>query len=539
MRQQILIFILLVVVGVASVTPATADGRDTLYKSSIADVRLNYGWLRSENGASLDVVGNVRTSMAEIYGTTEQGKLIDHNGSDNQYEAEFRAESLVRLSERVALYGRVGYLNFLGNNMAGSYLIDPASAPFDILELTNENRGRKQLERYEVEGTVALRILSWLSAGVCFDYEAANYSKRKDLRHTNTMMDLTATAGLKFRLGNKVQLGANYTYRRRNESLLLSMYGTTDKTYQSLVNYGGMFGKMEFFSDNGYTKKNETKPLFDSYHGGAVQLSWQITPNIEWFNEVGFRTRKGYYGDASPYTVVYANHDGRDMHYCGVLTITSRRTRHTVDVEWQRTKVNNRENIYEYRTEEGGLSYINYLGEVETGNRTDQSLKAGYTIRIDEERKIAKWQVGAAIALNTRNSLANSYPDYRHQNISWWRAEATAKRNIQHLRNIFTIALDAGYGAGWGEPFVDGSFVGSGSSQSYVRRLDDVARLETEYLTSPQMRSGIELGYGRHLGLRGVVGYITLDYTYCQAFDCEIIEKPHRHLVELSVGCRF
>lgn len=539
MRQQILIFILSVVVGVATATPATADGRDTLFRESIADVRLDHGWLRSENGASIDVVGDVRTSMAEICGATEQGELIDHNGSDNQYEAEFRAESLVRLSERVALYGRVGYLNFLGNNMAGSYLIDPASAPFDILELSTENRGRKQLERYEVEGSVAFRIVEWLSAGVRFDYEAANYSKRRDLRHTNSMMNLSATAGLKFRIGRKVQIGANYTYRRRNESLLLSMYGTTDKTYQSLINYGAMFGKMEFFSDNGYTRKNETKPLFDSYHGGAVQLSWQITPNIEWFNEVGYRSRKGHYGDYSPYTVVYANHDGSELHYTGALTIKGSRTRHTIGVEWQRSKVSNRENLYEYRTEEGGLNYVNYLGEVETGSRTDQSIKADYTVRIDEERAISKWQVGAAIALNSRNSLANSFPDYRHQDISWWRADATAKRNIQHLRNIFSIAIGAGYGAGWGEPFEDGSFVETGSSQSLARRLDDVARLETEYLTSPQVRGGIELGYGRHFGVRGTVGYITLGYTYRQAFDCEIIKKPYRHLVELSVGCRF
>lgn len=516
-----------------------ADGRDTLFRASIATIRLDEGWLRSENGAALDVVGDIRSSEASLQGSTEQGGFIDQNGSNDQYEARVLAGSLMRLSERVALYGRVGYRNFVGNNMSGSYLIDPSNAPFDIVEYDTTNSGRKQSEQYEVVGSVAYRIARWMALGVVFDYTASNYTKRRDLRHTNSMMNLVVSAGAKWRLGHSVAIGANYTYRRRNESLLLSMYGTTDRTYKSLVSYGAMFGKMEFFSDQGYTKRNEAKPLFDGYQGGAVQLSWQITPSIEWFNEVGIRLRKGYYGDPSPYTVVYANHDGCDMHYNGSLTINTPRTRHTLAVEWLLSRVNNRENIYEFRNEEGGLHYVNYLGEIETGNRTSQHLAADYTLRIDEERNIAKWQVGAAIALNQRNSLANSYPDYRHQNLGWWLAELDAERNIQHLRNIFTVALGIGYGRGWGEAFVDGSFDSSGTSQSLAQRLDDMARLEADYLTAPRIGTGIELGYGRRIGRQGVVAFATLNYDYTHAFRCTTIAQPYRHKVNLSIGCRF
>ena len=518
--------------------PAVAHSADSTRFARVEYVRMAHGWLASENKAGLTRLDGSRISQAKLYGSTEQGEFIDYNGANSQYEFGVDAESYLALGSRTALYGRVAYRNFTGRNMAGSYLLDPADAPFDIVEYTTENRGTKLLEEYTVMGSVAHAFAKWVSVGVGIDYHTANYSKRKDVRHTNFMMNMELSVGVKFRVCNGLEIGANYLYRRRNESITLSTYGTTDKSYSSLLSYGVLFGKREFFGDTGYTKENESKPLFDTYHGGAIQLSWHITPNIEWFNEIGYRTRDGYYGDPSPYTVVYANHNGNMLSYETRLTIDRAKNLHSISLGWERAAVYNRENLYRYYNESGGLNYIEYLGEVETGNRSNHSITLNYSARLGIERGIAKWQVKLLGEYNSRNTLANNYPDYRRQNIGWWRAKALVERNISHLRNIFTIRLGVGYGAGGGEPFTDGKYVASGG-ETLTRTLDDMLMCEYEYLTSHQMQAATGFGYARRIGNRGIIGFINANYSWRKAFATKHLGKAHRHRIEVSMGCYF
>lgn len=526
------------VAGVVVTTSALAQNIDSTLYLCVDDVVKGNSWLVSENSASLAALGRGAVSEATIGASTEHGEFINYNGADSQYEFIVGAESYVRINSRTSLHGRVGYRNFTGHNMAGSYLLNPEEAPFDMVEYTEENRGKKRLEQYEVVGSAAYSPLGWLTIGGGIDYQAANYAKRKDLRHTNFAMDMTVNAGLKFRIIEQLQVGVNYTYRRRAESILLSMYGTSDQTFASLISYGAMFGKREFFGDNGYTKENETKPLLDVYHGGAVQISWSITPDIEWFNEVGYRTRRGHYGDLSPYTVVYSNHGGAELFYKGALTIERNNDIHTVHLGWKSSNVSNRENLYEYVNEVGGLNYVEYLGEVETGARREQRVMLDYTARLDIEQGIAKWEIRASGEVNNRDIVANNFPDYRRQDILWWRAGIAAERNIRNLRNIYTVGLYGGYGGGSGEPFVDGHY-GAAGSQTITRTLDNLLLREYEYLTSPQIRGSLSLDYGRYIGNRGVVGYVRAQYSWAKAFRSEHLGKAQRHIAEISVGCYF
>lgn len=505
-----------------------------------ADLSLRFPWLASENAAGLTLLSaDAKASEVSLYGELFSGGLHNYNEAKNGYRWGLKGVSYYPVSDRVVVWGEVDYSNFQGKNMTGSYFIDPVHTPFDLVEFTEDNPGNKQLETYHLAGAVGANLTHQISGGLKMDYMAANYAKRKDLRHTNSLMDMTVTAGLNYCFADRFTLGINYAYRRRNESLLLSMYGTTDKLYYTLVDYGAFFGKRELFGDTGYTKENETKPLFDSYHGGSLQFSWRIGTHWEWFNEVGFRLRDGFYGDDSPSTIVYSNHTGETFAYRGQLVYAALRNTHTLRVTAEQHKVANRENIYDFRNDEAGINYYVYLGDAEVGTRKEQSISLQYTGRFCIEQELPLWQTDITLDYDRREQKAVNYPDYRRQNIAWWQLSALLERNFRSGRNLYTAGLSLGYGAGYGDSFKDGRYNTSNEVETLTRTLDMLLIRDYEYHTATRIGAGMNMRYSRLLGQKGVRGYVELDYNLRKAFDTVSLDNAMRHTVSLQIGCNF
>lgn len=525
--------------GGASASACRAQTASTPEWREWRELRLDNGWFESENAAGLLAFDAGALSEVTLGGTLEQGGLKPYYASEEVREFGAGAASLCRLSERVAVRGEVSYRRLSAKRLAGSYFIDPTETPFDLVEYTDENPGDKQLEEYRIFGGVGARLARGFALGVSFDYTAADYAKHKDLRHTNSLMDLVFVFGGAFRLGERVSLGIDYRYRRRNETLLLSSYGTQDKRFVSLLDYGAFFGKQEIFGEVGYTKENENKPLFEEYRGAALQLSWRIADRLAWFCEAGFRRRSGYYGDPSHATVVYAEHEGGSLFCKGVLTLSGSRSAHTLLLDWSRDQVENVENIYVYRNEETGRSYIEYLGEREVGERTRRSLKARYTGRFGLLGGLPRWQASLEASLDRRETKASNYPDYRRQTLTWWRVTASAARNIPAGRNCYTVSLSGSCGAGAGAACRDGRYASADGSEALTRTRDDLLMQEWEYLTAPRAGAGIDAGYSRLLGDRGYRICVALRCELHKAFDTGFSGDAMRRVVSLRLGCRF
>lgn len=504
-----------------------------------SDPKLDSGWLQSGNAAGLTAFGAGAASEIALYGGIERGGLKPWYASDDVREFGAGASSLCRLSRRVVVRGEVGYRNRMSRNLAGSCFIDPACTPFDLVEYDEENRGDKRLEEYRLFGGVGADLTRWLTLGASFGYTAANYAKHKDLRHTNSLMDLEFAFGARVRLGERVGAGVNYLYRRRNETLLLASYGTQDRRFVTLLDYGAFFGKQEVFGEVGYTKQSENKPLFDRRHGAALQLSWRIAERLEWLSEAGFRLRDGHYGNPSHATVVYAEHEGGELFYKGVFTLSGRRNAHTLLLDWSRDEVENSEHIYGYRNEETGRSYIDYLGRREVGSRTRSTFGAHYTGRFGLKEGLPRWQASLDASFDRRETKASNYPDYRRQNLRWWRLTASAARNILSGRNCYTVALSGSCGAGSGEAASDGRYASTGDGEALTRTRDDLLFQEWEYLTAMRLGAGAEAGYSRRLGSRGYRLCVALRYELHKAFDTDFLGDAVRHAATVRIGCRF
>ncbi len=526
----------LVAGGAAGSAPAQPSA-DVSWRT-LRDAELSLGWLRSENAAGLLFFRDSSLSEIAAYAAAEQGDLKNYCDAEERLAFGLDAASYHRLSERIVVRGEVGYERQLGRRMSGSYFIDPTQTPFDLVEFTDENPGDKQLETYRVAGSVGVAATRRLAVGVRFDYATANYAKRRDLRHVNSLMDMTVSPGILFRTG-RFALGVNYTYRRRIESLMLNVYGKTDRVYVSLIDYGAFFGKREVFGDTGYTKQNETKPLFDAYHGGAVQASWRIAPRLTLYGELSFRLRSGYYGKPSPTTVVYTNHDGRVLACDASLDYDAGRHRHTLRVTLGQNSVDNRENIYTYRNEEVGRSYIVYLGETHVGSRTRSFVSATYTGRLGMERELPRWRIVCNGGIDSRRITASNYPDYRHQHLTWWHVGAAGERNLLRGRNCWSLRLAAGWSAGQGDPAQDGRYESANESETLTRTRDDLLRREVEYLTSPRLDLSADLRLTRRFGSRGLRGYVAAGYAWEQAFGTQYLGDAMRHAALLRVGCEF
>lgn len=529
-----------VVTGGASGSALSAQNRDTTSWQRLEEIARWNAWMQSNNAAGLVMLPPLRMSQIVLSAVGERGPLRDVSAAEESFRLGIDAGSCLRLGSRTTVCGEVAYERFAGRGMSGSFFIDPQQTPFDLVEYTTENPGRKKLERYRLSGAAGYALNRRLAAGIRFDYATANYAKRKDLRHINSLLDLEIRPALLLRIGSHFALGVTYAYRRRIESLLLQVYGKTDRVYESLLDYGARFGKREVFGENGYTKENETKPLFDRYHGAALQLDWRPQRGVSLFGEVSIRTRKGYYGRPSPSTVVYSNHSGSEVACVGQLVCDAGRHRHRLRLELERREVANRENIFTYQNEEVGRSYIRYLGEADVGNRMRQSATILYTGQFARQRELPVWQVTLDGGVAQRRIRAVNYPDYRRQRLTEWHLRAGGLRHLLRGRNLWAFSLGGGYGAGSGAPCTEGSYDDSGRSETLTRRLDDRLLAEQEFLTARRIELSLGLQWTRRLGKQAIRGFVALDYDVARAFGTKALgPAPLRHRAQGRLGCLF
>lgn len=122
------------------------------------------------------------------------GQFIDYFQSPDSYTLGGEAESFYRVTPRLVFHGWVSYHNFTGKQMGGSAFIDPNSTPFNMVESTDTTKGAKQQEVYRLTGSLAYDLSKRVTLGAKMDYTSTNYTKRKDLRHRNKLLNLVATA---------------------------------------------------------------------------------------------------------------------------------------------------------------------------------------------------------------------------------------------------------------------------------------------------------------------------------------------------------
>ena len=174
---------------------STLFAQDTLLLRDYSFVRQSSPWLIQRNAAALTLYSSQNIAEAELSLSHANGRLAPANGSPSLTTLQAAIESYYRINARMVVYGAISYDNQSGSDMTGSVFMQDR-LPFDIVEDSLNNAGRKHRDTYHLTGAFGYDVYNGYSIGIKADYTAANYAKYKDLRHKNKLMDLQLTAGV-------------------------------------------------------------------------------------------------------------------------------------------------------------------------------------------------------------------------------------------------------------------------------------------------------------------------------------------------------
>ena len=246
-----------------------AAAQTRLYDRSLRD----YPWLDGTNAAALRSTATPDISYVELYAGASRGGFHRSWESDSPWKAGAEARTVKHL-ERFSMKGGFSFSQMSGPGMCGSMSLRPGYFPLDVLEFTP---GKKTRQTYAFDGAVAVDLTEGLRVGASMDFTSANYAKRKDLRHTNYLLDMTATAGLTYTnpVGD-LTLGASYIYRTTSESLVAEQVGTGASSYYAFLDKGLMYGKYEVWTGSGVHLDEagvQSFPQQEQFHGMGLQVS--------------------------------------------------------------------------------------------------------------------------------------------------------------------------------------------------------------------------------------------------------------------------
>lgn len=496
-------------------------------------------WLRSENASGLTRLSAAGTdtmqprlyhlSEAQLSARRDWGSLADYFEAPKALSFGAHVASYYRLNAKTVLYGSISYDNFSGHDMTGSAFIDPTRQPFDIVEDSLTNPGNKHRDTYHLTGAFGTTVADGFAVGLKLDYLAANYSKYKDLRHKNSLMDLTLTAGLSWSgqtpIG-PVQMGADFYYRRNTESLTFATYGKGDKVYKSLVAYATFTGHIETFGENGYTDKSREMPLMSEYTGGGLQLSWDLTPQLQWFNELTLRHRKGYYGKRSPYTISYNEHDSDIYGYHGRLSMRSASALHSIDVMLNAENLEDFANSYREETDNNSATHYEYFTPVKTSNHLWKNGQVAYTAQWAIRHLLPTWSLTLGGQWFSRRQTAYVYPYYRSQDIGNRKLTASLQHSTflgctsdggSTKGGLLSARLSLSHQWGHGEPFHDATFIAPSDKQTPPPIMKAMLYQNYDYVTARQWGVAATVRYAFPWASCKMAPYAELHYAFTKA----------------------
>lgn len=219
------------------------------------------------------MVDSVTVSYAELYGRNNHGDFHNYYEADKLWNAGVIAKSISHL-KNYSLIGSFSFDHTSGRNMSGSMFIHPGFYPIDILEFTPS---RKDLQTYAFMGGIAKDITPRWRIGGKIDFTSANYSKRKDLRHTNYRLELKVAPSIMYHSDNYA-IGFSYIFGKNSESVKAEEIGTATTSYYAFLDKGLMYGAYETWEGSGI-HLNESGingfPIKELSHGVAVQFQWK------------------------------------------------------------------------------------------------------------------------------------------------------------------------------------------------------------------------------------------------------------------------
>ena len=503
-------------------------------------------WIRSSNPAGISSPLTGRLSTVRAWLEKKNGGLIDLHESPDCLKPGLEAASYMKVSDRITFYGRVDYSYFKGKDMGGPILLDPYYNPINFVENSDTTTGSKTLEKYTLEGAMAYSLTNRLTLAGKVSYQSADYAKRKDPRAYNQWMDLDASLGAKYSLPRgEAAFGVSLRYTKTIETVLEKLFGTIDRQYYYLIDYGASFGKVEVVEgDNGFVSVSYERPMFNQFFGGSAQAEFSVG-GVNTFIDLGAAYRSGYFGKKGSGTVKFCDYDGMRYDLGVRVTFKTGKFYNRIDGNWNIMTSLNKENSYRVSTKPGQSSEIQYFGSQEVGDKTVGRIKARYSIerQADGHKGIfspVPWALSVGYERFGVNQTATSYPFYRKQRIARNTVNLTGIKNFPMGNNFLSITLGGDYSfAGDDLKNEDGQY---SSATGNPRTNDTYLNRNFEYFhaSSAGGAASVRFTLVKETGRRHYSVFMDLADSYHRlTSDPEYLTGNYRNTIIFTIGCNF
>lgn len=224
---------------------------------------------RNVNGLRTD---SLTVSYAELKADYTSGKFRDVNDAKSVWSAGAEAGTITHL-KKFSMIGAFSFRNSESRKACGSMSARPGYYPVDIYEFTP---GRKTRQTYSFLGGIAVDLNDSWRLGGKIDFAAENYTKRKDLRHTDYLLDMTMAPSVMWHRGD-LALGLSYVFSKNSETITAEELGISSGIYEAFIDKGMMYGVQNNWDNSSLHIKESGVSGFPSrelINGGAMQFQW-------------------------------------------------------------------------------------------------------------------------------------------------------------------------------------------------------------------------------------------------------------------------
>ena len=490
--------------------------------------------MQSRNSCGLLQTDTLNLSNVYLEFDKNNGGLVNYHQSDDAYRMTAAANSIYRFNERIVFGGGIDYSYFKGQDMSGSALLNPYANAYDICEFTDQFKGEKRLEQYHILAELGWNVHKGLILGASFDFNSANYSKMKDLRHSNTWSDLNFDLTAAYRFSDIFTFGAAYHYKKSLEGIYFYRYSPTEKHYDMLISYGPFWGKRKAFDRNEGQISASRTPMYNSSNG--VSMQFDVKPEGCWsfFIEGEFDYRKGSYGLKSPSTIQYNSNDGYNYGFSFTHLVQADDARHLISFKLANNTTNNYESVYKIATSSSGMSSVTYFDPVNVGRASFSSYTLAYRADWKIQENLPLWTADFSTEFFQRDKKGTLYPYYRNESLLFYHVNAGLCRKFIFRDNMFTGGLAIRYIGKIKDKCIDGSHIPN-PTQNKPRESELMRGRELEYLSSSQLFLNPTFRYSRRM--KKMTAYADLSYSYRKALEeIEFLTGDDSHIISFSIG---
>lgn len=323
-------------------------------------------WLGSDN------VAGIRCDSLNISDVAFGGNFLKGNLSGEapmSWKAGAKARSITHL-KNFSMVGSFSFDQRMTYDDCGSMFLRPGLYPVDVIEYTP---GRKSLQTYSFTGGIAVPVARNWTVGVELDFSSSNYSKLKDLRYTDYVLDLSLRPGFVWKSDDGVSVGASLRLDRNTETVDPEQIGATANSYLAFLDKGLHYGLLRAWGneavhldDNGINGF----PVRCVCYGASVQAG-----GSGWLGELSYLYTDGKIGEKDAMWYKFPQHKVSVM--LGKTFVSGDGVENTFKLLGSFERVNLFEAVME-KTTEGGVTIRETYGYNSIFNRSRLSVSPSW-----------------------------------------------------------------------------------------------------------------------------------------------------------------